>query len=125
MKKMYAGILILALMLCAAVYNVHYLDAKMELLLQYVDTAQELAERGENDSAADILSEAISYWDGMDSYTHVFIRHSEIDSAFDAFYDCLGSLQSGDEGCGAALDKLRAHLLGIATMEHFGLGSIF
>lgn len=125
MKKMYAGILILALLLCAAIYNVHYLDAKMEMLLQYVDTAEALAGHGESDSAAAILREAISYWDGMDSYTHVFIRHSEIDAAFDAFYDCLGCLQSGDDGSSAALEKLRSHLLGIATMEHLGLGSIF
>lgn len=125
MKKMYAGLLILAILLFAAIYNVHYLDRKMGQLLQYVDTAGELAGRGDFDSAQVLLREAINYWDGMDSYTHVFIRHSEIDSAFDAFYDCLGCLESADDGSRAALEKLRSHLSGIVGMEHLSLGSIF
>ncbi|MCM1149285.1 MAG: DUF4363 family protein [Butyricicoccus sp.] len=124
MRKMYAGILILALLLGAAVYNVHYLDGKMARLLEYVDTAQQLEQGGDRDGAQLMLRQAIEFWDGMSFYTHVFIRHSDIDSAMDAFYDCLGGLQSG-EGSAAALEKLRAHLCSITDMEHISLGSIF
>ena len=125
MRKMYAGILILALLLGASVYNVHYLDGKMARLLQYVDTAGQLAQGGDYDSARLMLRQSIEYWDGMSFYTHVFIRHSEIDSAMDAFYDCLGCLEEGGGDAGAALEKLRAHLCSITDMEHISLGSIF
>lgn len=125
MKKMYLGIVILAVLLCAAVYNVHYLDKKMDRLLAYVDTAGALAERDDFDGACALLREAINYWDGMDSYTNVFIRHSDIDSAIDAFYDCLGCMQDGSGDYPASLEKLRARLGGIIRIEHLSLGSIF
>lgn len=125
MKKMYLGILILAVLLCASMYNVHYLDKKIDRLLVYVDTAGELAGRNDFDGACALLREAISCWDGMDSYTNVFIRHTEIDSAYDAFYECLGCMQSGGEDYRASLEKLREHLVGIVDMEHVSLGSIF
>lgn len=125
MKKMYLGVLILAVLLCAAVYNMHYLDKKMDRLLAYVDTAGALAGQGDFDGACALLSEAIDYWDGMDSYTNVFIRHSEADSALDAFYDCLGCMQSGSGDYPASLEKLREHLRGIVRIEHPSLGSIF
>ncbi len=125
MRKMYAGILILALLLGAAVYNVHYLDGKMARLLQYVDTAGQLEQSGDFDGAQLMLLQAIEFWDGMSFYTHVFIRHSEIDGAMDAFYDCLGCLEEGGDDSAAALDKLRAHLCSITDMEHISLGSIF
>lgn len=125
MKKMYLGILILAVFLCAAVYNVHYLDKKIDRLLAYVDTAGALAGQGDFDGACALLREAINYWDEMASYTNVFIRHSEADSALDAFYDCLGCMQTGSGDCSASLEKLREHLCGIARIEHPSLGSIF
>lgn len=125
MRKMYAGILILAVLLGAAIYNVHYLDRKMSRLLQYVDTAGLLESSGDFDSAQLMLREAISFWKGMDSYTHIFIRHSDIDSATDALYECLGCLQDGEPDSAASLEKLRAHLCSILDMEHISLGSIF
>ena len=125
MKKMYLGIFILALLLGASVYNVQYLDKKMNRLLAYVDTAGELAERDDFDGACALLREAISCWEGMDSYTNIFIRHSEVDSAYDAFYDSLGCMQAGGGDYPASLEKLRAHLRGIVEIEHLSLGSIF
>lgn len=125
MRKMYAGILILALLLGASVYNVHYLDGKMARLLQYVDSAGQLEQSGDYDGAQLMLRQAIEFWDGMSFYTHVFIRHSEIDGAMDAFYDCLGCLEKGEGDSAAELDKLRSHLCSITDMEHISLGSIF
>lgn len=125
MKKMYAGILILSVLLCASLYNVHYLDKKIDRLLAYVDSAGELAGHNDFDGACVLLREAVDYWDGMDSYTNVFIRHSESDSALDAFYDCLGCMQNRGGDWQSSIEKLRAHLTGIADMEHLSLGSLF
>lgn len=125
MKKMYVGILVLAVLLCVSAYNLHYLDKKIGQLLAYVDTAGELAGQNDFDGAAALLLQAIDYWDSMDPYTDVFIRHNEADNALDAFYDCLGCMYNGSGDYPASLEKLRAHLTGIVDMEHLSLGSIF
>ncbi len=125
MNKMYAGILVIAVLFGASMYNVHYLDRKVDRLLQYVDTAGQLGRGGDFAGAERIIHEAISFWNGMDSYTHIFIRHSDIDGATDAFYDCLGSIQNGGEDSAASIEKLHARLCSILDMEHVSFGSIF
>ena len=61
-----------------------------------------------------------------DSYTHIFIRHPEIDSTTDAFYELLDSVSAGDiKTTQGAFEKVEAHLASIAGMEHITIGSIF
>jgi hypothetical protein len=122
---MYVGLAILALLLSLAICNVHYLDRQIELLLENVDKAGELADDGDFDGAEDYLRLAISQWQDMELYSHILIRHSESDSACDAFYEYLSCIVSHDEGGAGSLEKLRFHLMGIEEMEHPTLGSIF
>lgn len=125
MKKMYLGFAILAVLLCASLYNVHYIDGKISALLEYVDSAGELAGEKDFASAVDVLQEAIALWHDMDGYTHVLIRHGEADSADDAFYDYLDCLLAEDPGSAGEREKLREHLSTIAAMERVSLGTIF
>lgn len=126
MRKMYLGILVLAVMLAAVLYNVSYLDRRIGGLTEQVDRAEALAEGGDFAGAARELEEAISQWNGMDGYTHIFIRHSEIDGTTDAFYEYLSDLLAEEGGSArGSCGKLRAHLTSIAGMEHVTFGSIF
>ena len=126
MRKMYVGIIVLVLLFAATLLNVRYLDSRLNSLLEYVNEAEALAEEKNFASAARTLQEAIDCWNGMDGYTHIFIRHSEIDSATDAFYEYLSDLCGGDGGNAAgSCQKLKAHITSIITMEHISLGSIF
>lgn len=65
-------------------------------------------------------------WLGADGYTHIFIRHSEIDSTTDAFFELMSDVRSGDaQSASGAYEKLAAHLDSLYTMERVTLGSIF
>lgn len=126
MRRMYVGALILAVLLAAALYNVSYLDGKVKDLEAMVDSSAKLMREGDCAAAAEALQRAIDTWNGMEGYTHIFIRHSEIDGATDAFYEYLSDVIAADGGSAeGSYQKLRAHLESIATMEHVTLGSIF
>jgi len=126
MRKMYLGLGLLTLLLALSLWNVHYIGGLMNELGERADEAAELAARGESAAAAEALSSAIDRWEAMDAYTHVFVRHSEIDAVSDAFYEYLGELYSGNSGgAAAAYSRLRSHLDSIASMERLSLGSVF
>ncbi len=72
------------------------------------------------------LEKAVEIWQEAEEYTHIFIRHTEIDSCADVLYDALGSaLEQNREELQANLEKLRYHLLSISRMERISFGSIF
>lgn len=126
MKKMYIGILILAVLFAASLYNVKYLEYKIGALVGIVEEANLAAEQQNYKAAAETLQKAINSWEAMDGYTHIFIRHSEIDGTTDAFYELKSELLAADLGAAAgAYGKLQAHLNSLITMEQVSLGSVF
>lgn len=50
-----------------------------------VDAAYAQLKSGDSKSAAETLDKAIEHWLTLDGYTHIFIRHSEINSTTEAF----------------------------------------
>lgn len=126
MKKMYIGILILAILLASSLYNVHYLEKKIGVLLNDVSATQELADAGDFEGAAEMLQQTLNSWNSMDSYTHIFIRHSETDSTSDAFFEYMSDLCAQDPGSAqGSCEALKHHLMSIVTMEQVSIGSIF
>ena len=89
-----------------------------------LDTAQAAEARGQPEEAREALDKALKRWLEADRYTHIFIRHAEIDATADAFYELQSQLLSGEGDSSAAYDKLRYHLESIRQMEHPSLGSI-
>ena len=102
-RELAAGLLLLAL-IGGAIYNIFYVGELVR----------------------DISAEkALQKWLGAERYTHIFVRHSEIDATADAFYDLMQSLSGGEyDGIEQAYSKLLYHLSSIATMEQISLGSI-
>lgn len=126
MKKMYIGILILVILLSSALYNVHYLEKKIGVLLNDISVTQGLAEAGDFDGAAEMLRQTLNSWNAMDGYTHIFIRHSETDSTSDAFFEYMSDLCAQDAGSAkGSCEALKHHLISIVTMEQVSIGSIF
>lgn len=126
MKKEFSAAALLIIMLCISIINVRYLDGKIADMLEILDTSREYYDAGYYDLAEEHLDEVIKIWMNSDGYTHIAIRHSEIDSATDALYDLKSSVSSNEGGAAAgAFEKVRAHLTSIAKMEHITLGSIF
>ena len=126
MKKMVIAIIILVILLFATLFNVYYLDGFIAELSSTVELSRQAAEQDDFEEALHLLEKAILEWNHADGYTHVFIRHSEIDGTTDAFFELLSDLYERDYALTiGSYAKLLAHLSSIATMEHVSFGSIF
>ena len=124
-KELCAAGLLLALLL-SAFGNFFYLSALSDRIGRHLDSSAAALQAEDTDTARMEMHLALKIWLSADGYTHVFLRHSEIDSTSDAFYDVLECLQSPDtDGTAAAMEKLRYHLDSIVSMERPTLRSIF
>lgn len=124
-KELCAGLLLAALFI-GALINIAYLRGFIGGLTDTLDISRAAAASGDFAAAEDTLRSAIEVWTEADEYTHIFIRHSEIDSTTDAFYELLSDVLSQDgESAEGAYEKLSSHLSSILTMEQVTFGSIF
>jgi len=124
-KEIVAAALLLAL-IAGALYNVHWLDRFIGGILDSIDQSRECMETGDFKEAEDHMLLAIDTWTGADGYTHIFVRHSEINSTTDAFFEALSDVVSEDEKrAEGSFGKLDAQLLSIIGIERPKLGSIF
>lgn len=124
MKKEIIALLLLVLLFAASLFNIWYFDRLCLDIAGEVKASAVALERGDMEAAQEHLNSALHTWLDADSYTHIFIRHPEIDSAADAFYELGQAMEENSESCRAAYDKLLYHLESIRTMEHLRFGSI-
>ena len=125
MKKEIFALSLLLLLFAASLFNIRYFDRLCLDIAGEVEASEEALEAGNTKAAEEHLENALHTWLDADSYTHIFIRHPEIDSTADAFYELAETLNEGDaESCRAAYEKLLYHLSSIRTMEHLRFGSI-
>ena len=125
MKKEWIAAALLAFLFAAALINNACLDRLIGRIGEDIGRARELAERGEFAAAEAALDTAIEHWIAANSYTHIFIRHPEIDSTSDAFFELKELLaEENADGFPSAFDKLNYHLNSIDEMEHIRLGSV-
>ncbi len=124
-REKWALLLLLALA-AGSCWNIHAankLCADIETRLCRVEAAARI----ENwDEAQAAIESAIERWESAEGYTHIFIRHPELDSCTDIFYDTFSTvLKKDSEELYAALEKLRYHIDSIAGMERPVPGNIF
>lgn len=125
MRRELTASILLLLLLLASVWNIRRVDSLTDQLEESLSFSAQAAEAGDFSRAHALASEALALWLRSDSYTHIFIRHSEIDSTSDAFYELMSLLSQGDgDALPGAYAKLVYHLDSIASMEHVSLGSI-
>lgn len=124
-KEIFAAGLLIA-MFAGALYNIHFLRGFIGELTDTLYESRAACESGDFDGAEEHLRAAIDTWNSKEGYTHIFIRHAEIDSTSDAFYELLSDVSSKDASSAVgAYEKVLSHLLSIYTMERITLGSIF
>lgn len=126
MKRELAAAAVLILLLAGSWWNLKYLRDFTGGLSETLDLSRANCEAGQFELAEQELEKAAQDWLGADGYTHIFIRHSEIDSTTDAFFELMSDVRSGDaQSASGAYEKLAAHLDSLYTMERVTLGSIF
>ena len=125
MRKEAAAALGLILLLVIAQWNIRAVDRLTGQILTRLERSEQALEAGSPGVARRELDTALELWLSADGYTHIFLRHAEIDAASDAFYELHEKLnEAAPESCSPVYDKLRYHLESIAAMEHVSLRSV-
>lgn len=125
MKREFAAYALLILMIALLLYNIRTLDALIEGVETHVCRSSAALARGDSKLAASELETAMELWYEAEPYTHIFVRHSEIDAVADAFFELNAALRGGDAQEKEAYLRLLYHLDSVQRMDHLRWGSIF
>lgn len=126
MKKEIISALLLLLIFSGVLVNIRINERIVSSLINEVDMSYENLKNGNEVKAMQQLDTAIEHWLNLDGYTHIFIRHSEINSTTDAFYGFRSDVGSGDaDAANGSYGLLKETLLSLMTMEQISLGSVF
>lgn len=125
MKKEGLAITIILFVILGSVLNLRYLKSLIHELDAQTNEAVSEAE-AENWTISEALaSDVMMQWMKMDKYTHVFIRHGEIDAVTDAFCSLLGAIKSRETSdIFMAQLTLHSRLNELVEMERVTPGSI-
>lgn len=126
MKTEILAAAILGALVALSIWNLSYVKDLTDELTQTVDAAYSMAEQGDWERAEKLAEAAAQKWSGADDYTHIFIRHSEVDLTSDAFGDYIAEIYRGDiDGVTGTYRKLLEHLKTIYEMERITIRSVF
>ena len=124
-RKEFGAAAVLCVLLAFSLWNIRTIDTLTDRILLSLAKSQSCAEKLDIKGAGKNLDEGLELWLEAEGYTHIFIRHSEIDSTTDAFYELRQLIAQGDPAeLKPVYEKLRYHLESIDAMEHPSLGSI-
>ena len=126
MKKELIAAVLLAVIFAGVMLNIRASERIVSSLMSEVDAAYAQLKGGDNESAVKTIDRAIERWLMLAGYTHIFIRHSEITSTTEAFFQFKSDIGSGDaDAADGSYGLLSETLRSIMTMEQISLGSIF
>ena len=125
MKREIAAYALLILLTALLLYNIRTLDALIDAVETQICRSSAALQSGNSQLAASELEAAMELWYEAEPYTHIFVRHSEIDAVSDAFFDLNAALRGGEAQTEDAYLQLLYHLDNVESMERLRWGSIF
>ena len=126
MKRELAAAGLLLLLFLAAGWNIRHADFLTDQIGLNLTRSEHAAQRGEFALARTAAENALSLWRSARGYTSVFLRHPDLDSVADAFYDLQELLQKEDrKALDAGYARLRYRLETLDWMEHLSPGTLF
>ncbi len=125
MKRELIAIVLLLTLLVLSLANVRYIEDKSADLMENIDAAESLLESGDTPGAENAIRSSLDTWLSWKSYTHIMLRHTEIDAITDAYYELLVGVQNGGEAPRAAFGALRQKLRDLSEKERVGAGTLF
>ncbi len=126
MKKELVALGLLLLILTGNLWNQRRLDALSAALTERVEAAYASSLSGSWTAAEEAAAQASEIWEQAGRYTHIFIRHTDVDALTAAFCDYRGAFAGRDRGdiCASYL-RLAAASKSLKNMERLSSGSIF
>lgn len=126
MKKEFIIGCFLALLLAASLVNIHYLNKLTDKVTGLIEDSEKSAEEMAWEKAEEKAEAAAKLWSDSEPYTHLVLRHPEVESATDAIYGYVAQVYARDDGAAkgaaqAAISRMKS----ISSIEQIKLGSIF
>ena len=126
MKKELFAVALLALILALSVLNTRAIGSLCGDLEALVRDSASAAEKENWAESQQKLETAIALWQKHEGYTGIVLRHTDIETLTDDFFELTEHIYTRDPAATKAASALVCeHLKSIAKMESFDFGSIF
>lgn len=126
MKKELFAILTILLLLIGSVSSLIHLESLVSDLNTHIEYSLLYCSLDDYEAAHTEMGKALQKWNNAEGYTHIFIRHSEVDTTSDVFYDVLSAIHDREKyEAEYQLKKLKYHTESILRMERLTLRSVF
>ena len=125
MKRLFATIAILALMLGGSLYNAWFAQSLADSLTVRLEWAQDLARQSQWDQAAHLTRQVYQDWQKHHFYLHTVMRHSDTDQILRSFQCVLQYLDIRElDQYAAANADLVSQIQLLAEMEQASLVNV-
>lgn len=126
MKKELFAFLVIITLLIGSISSLTHLNDLISQINTHIEYSLLYCSLDDYEAAHTEMEKALQLWNNSENYTHVFIRHSEVDTASDGFYDALSAIYDREKyEAEYQLKKLQYHTDSILRMEQISLRSIF
>ena len=126
MKKEIVAIVLLLLILAGNIWNRKRLDKLIDDLNVLTEEAYSSAQSADWRGAEAAARNAEETWTGAHAYTHIFIRHTDVDTLTSSLCEYRGAIFGRDDGdILASYLCLKAGLSCLRDMETLSAGSVF
>ncbi|MEF9971283.1 MAG: DUF4363 family protein, partial [Oscillospiraceae bacterium] len=105
--------------------NIAYLDDRTELFVSQIEFAEKLENAGKRGVATKQVEGSLAQWLAWGKYSHIMLRHSEVDQVTDAYFQLIEELESENGAQSAAYARLKEKLHSIAGVEHITFDTVF
>ena len=117
MKKEFFALTALITLILVSVWSTVHLRNIVNTMSHHILNAEEAYLKQDYSSSEIELLQAKDIWLNNEAYTHIFIRHSEIDATTDSYYTALSQLSQKDPSVIYALESIQYHISSILSME--------
>lgn len=124
MKKEIFAIITILLLIVASLINIFHLNNLIDSMTTHINAAIFALNVGDISIAESELNNALKIWLNSSKYTHVFIRHTEIDAITDAYFDALAAIKSENNSAITLIEQTKYHLESILSIEKLSLESV-
>lgn len=126
MRRFWISLAVLGALLCATLYNTHYLGGYTQELIALLTQAETCASDGDWDAAADKTEAAFDRWQERETYLHMVMNHQDTDDILLDFQEVLQLIDHQEDGgeYSAANARLIARIGLLHEMEQLNLKNL-
>lgn len=126
MKRLLIALVLLSLLLALSLWDLRRIDALTESLCACIELSVRCMEEGDTAASRSAAESAVILWEKAEGYSHIFLRHSEVDSLTDSIYQFKSAVYAENTAELPILAECTETLLhSLRNMEHPRMGSVF